>query len=337
MRLNNPVKSVKRIVIDKAPIEAQLIVTRRCNLSCGYCSEYDNFSQPIPLDLMKERIDALHRLKTVHISLLGGEPLLHPQIDDIVAYAGRQAQVSLTTNGLLLSEKMIQRLNDAGLSNMQISVDALRSDARGYIQKSFKSVEPKLQRLLQQAKFGINVNIVLCDGTKDDLRAMVDRLKELGVSVSIGLLHDEKGVIAITGADAVALWDYHYDNSNTIAHVEHDYGRQLLSGERPAWKCRAGARYIYVDEFGKAQYCSAQRGRLDKPITTYTKADLREQARSEKGCESGCAMFCSFRTSQLDNAPLDTVKAFYRVVRSVDLLNPEKLLRRDRHTVPASS
>src|SRR5271169_5546423 len=68
------------------PILAHIIPIRRCNLSCEYCNEYDDFSKPVPLETMKSRIDHLARLKTAAVTLSGGEPLLHPELDDIIAH-----------------------------------------------------------------------------------------------------------------------------------------------------------------------------------------------------------------------------------------------------------
>ena len=90
MQVKNVVKFVPRMLFTNAPMDAQLIVTRRCNLSCGYCSEYDNFSDPVPLDVLKERIDILHRLGSANITMLGGEPLMHPDIAELVRYARRE-------------------------------------------------------------------------------------------------------------------------------------------------------------------------------------------------------------------------------------------------------
>ena len=138
MGVKQPLKSVFDVIVHKSPLEAQLIVTRRCNLSCGYCTEFDHSSAPVPLELLKERIDAIHRLRVVNTSLLGGEPLMHPDIVEIVRYCDRKNQVSITTNGFLLTEKLVKKLNEAGLSNLQISIDAVETDRTGYIQKSLK-------------------------------------------------------------------------------------------------------------------------------------------------------------------------------------------------------
>jgi MoaA/NifB/PqqE/SkfB family radical SAM enzyme len=293
----------------QAPIEAQLIVTRRCNLSCGYCSEYDNFSPPIPLPVLKERIDALHRLGVVNIALLGGEPLLHPDIADIVAYANRHAQVSLTTNAFLLSDEIIEHLNRAHLCNLQVSIDTLKPDPARYIQKSLKSVFPKLKRLQQLAKFDFHVTLVLCDNSKDEFMETLRELDRFGISVSLNLVHDSTGRVGVGGPEYEDLWEHHYKKGNPLSSIEYAYGKQLLEGRRPEWHCRAGARFIYVDEFGKVQFCSAQRGRLDKPVTEYTWQDIRIHSRTPKGCEAGCSLFCVYRPSQVDNAPMSLLRS----------------------------
>src|SRR5580698_4573296 len=66
------------------PVLAHLIPIRRCNLSCTYCNEYDDFSKPVPTDEMLRRVDLLGNLGTSVITISGGEPLLHPQLDDII-------------------------------------------------------------------------------------------------------------------------------------------------------------------------------------------------------------------------------------------------------------
>jgi MoaA/NifB/PqqE/SkfB family radical SAM enzyme len=89
---------------DAHPILAQVVPTRRCNLDCGYCNEYDKTSDPVPLGTMLRRIDRLAELGTTIITLSGGEPMPHPDLDAIIArIRGRGAIATLITNGLLLT------------------------------------------------------------------------------------------------------------------------------------------------------------------------------------------------------------------------------------------
>ena len=62
------------------PFLAQVIVTRRCNLRCGYCTEYDKTSEPVPFDALRQRLEVLRDLRTWAVSLMGGEPTLHPDL-----------------------------------------------------------------------------------------------------------------------------------------------------------------------------------------------------------------------------------------------------------------
>src|SRR4051812_22498066 len=128
------------------PLIANLIVTRRCNLSCGYCYEYDKVSPPVPLDVLKERIDHIARLRTVFVTLTGGESLLNPDVDKVVAYAREKGVVPfLNTNAYLLTREWIEKLNAAGLFGMQISID--NATPNSVSKKSLKTILPKLTLL----------------------------------------------------------------------------------------------------------------------------------------------------------------------------------------------
>src|SRR5271167_2482410 len=86
------------------PILAQIVPIRRCNLDCGYCNEYDRTSDPVPLQTMRGRIDRLADLGTTIITLSGGEPTLHPDLDAIITHIRSQGAIAtLITNGLLLT------------------------------------------------------------------------------------------------------------------------------------------------------------------------------------------------------------------------------------------
>src|SRR5262245_13514540 len=96
------------------PILAHLIPMRRCNLACAYCNEYDAVSDPVPLDVMIARIDRLAALGTSMITVSGGEPLMHPQLEAQVARMRRRGIIAaVITNGYLLSHERIASLNAA--------------------------------------------------------------------------------------------------------------------------------------------------------------------------------------------------------------------------------
>jgi MoaA/NifB/PqqE/SkfB family radical SAM enzyme len=140
----------KTLVATDHPVLAHIIPMRRCNLACAYCNEFDHWSAPVPLELMFRRIDHLAALGTTIITISGGEPLLHPGLDDIIRRIRRHGIIAgLITNGYLLTSDRIQRLNRAGLEHLQISIDNVTPDEVS--KKSLKVLDKKLQLLWSAA------------------------------------------------------------------------------------------------------------------------------------------------------------------------------------------
>src|SRR5271165_1391763 len=137
-------------------ILAHIIPMRRCNLACGYCNEYDDHSRPVPLETMYQRLDRLAELGTRVITISGGEPLLHPELDRIIARVRRHGIIAgMITNGYLLTTDRIRRLNRAGLDHLQISIDNVMPD--DVSKKSLKVLDKKLELLAEHADFHVNI------------------------------------------------------------------------------------------------------------------------------------------------------------------------------------
>ena len=311
MKIRRPLQLLYNLLVHHAPFDAQIIVTRRCNLQCGYCSEFDKSSPVIPLEILKQRIDALHRLRVAELTFLGGEPLLHPGIADLVRYARPRSNiVSMTTNGMLLTKKIISDLNEAGLDHMQISIDALEPDKERYIIKSIRPLRSKLLELKTTAKFDIHLAAVLCERTAYQVRDLFREADDLGIPIGLSVCHDDTGRKSISGEPYISIWeDYrHRESEYSVKGIDAEYSAGLLRGEDPPWHCRSGSRYLYIDEFGMVQFCSMQRGRLNIPLELYSRRDIRRCGKMFKGCERGCSNDCVFRTSEIDNNRMGLIR-----------------------------
>ena len=142
---------LKTVVSTDHPLLAHLIPIRRCNLACTYCNEFDNFSKPVAIEQMLRRVDQLGDLGTSVITISGGEPMLHPQLDEIIHHMRQRRIVSgLITNGYLLTAERIQRLNRSGLEWLQISIDNVDPDEVS--KKSLKVLDRKLQLLAKHGR-----------------------------------------------------------------------------------------------------------------------------------------------------------------------------------------
>src|SRR5438874_8071064 len=182
------------------PVLAHIIPMRRCNLACAYCNEYDDVSSPVPLETMFERVDRLASLGTTIITISGGEPLLHPQLDDIISRVRKHGAIAgLITNGYLLTAERIQRLNRAGLEHLQISIDNVMPD--DVSKKSLKVLDKKLQLLAEHAEFHVNINSVVGGGIHDpnDALTVGRRATELGFTSTVGIIHDGAGQLQPLG------------------------------------------------------------------------------------------------------------------------------------------
>jgi MoaA/NifB/PqqE/SkfB family radical SAM enzyme len=285
------------------PVAAHVIPIRRCNLSCAYCNEYDDRSAPVPTTDVLARIDRLVALGTGVVTLSGGEPLLHPELDEIVRHIRRRGAIAtLITNGYLLSRDRIARLNRAGLDHLQISIDNVLPDEVS--KKSLKVLDQKLVALAQIAEFDVTVNSVVGSGIRNphDALTVAQRARELGFSTTVGIIHDGAGTLVQLDEPQraileriVALGTSAFDYANY-----NRFQKNLANGRPNAWQCRAGARYLYVCEDGLVHWCSQQRGYPGIPLDRYGTADLRREFDSVKRCAPFCTVGCVHRVAQVD-------------------------------------
>src|SRR5579862_2250014 len=249
------------------PILAHIIPIRRCNLSCEYCNEYDDFSKPVPLETMKTRIDHLARLRTSIVTLSGGEPLLHPDLDEIVRHIRRQRMIAgMITNGYLLTADRIQRLNHAGLDHLQISIDNIMPDEVS--KKSLKVLDKKLQLLAEHAEFHVNINSVVGGGIHNPKDALVvgERAVALGFSSTVGIINDGDGQLRPLGEREREVYLQMKTKGKHSYAAMNFFQDNIAYGRENKWRCRAGARYLYICEDGLVHYCSQQRGYPAKPL-----------------------------------------------------------------------
>ena len=143
---------------------------------------------------MYARLDHLAALGTTIITITGGEPLLHPDLDLMIARIRQHGMIAgMITNGYLLTADRIQRLNRAGLDHLQISIDNVMPDEVS--KKSLKVLDRKLQLLAEHADFHVNINSVVGGGIHNPQDALVigRRALELGFTSTVGIIHDGDG------------------------------------------------------------------------------------------------------------------------------------------------
>jgi MoaA/NifB/PqqE/SkfB family radical SAM enzyme len=284
------------------PLLAHIIPMRRCNLACTYCNEFDDFSKPVPLEEMYRRIDKLGALGTAVVTISGGEPLMHPELDDVIRRIRANDMIAgLITNGYLLVAERIRRLNRAGLEWLQISIDNVNPD--DVSKKSLKVLDKKLQLLAEHADFHVNINSVVGGGITHPQDALVigKRAVELGFTSTVGIIHDDTGQLQPLNDEERRIYHEMQALEKSSFTRVNAFQDNIAKGLPNDWRCRAGARYLYICENGLVHYCSQQRGYPGVPLESYTREDLRREYLTEKGCAPNCTVSCVHQVSIFDS------------------------------------
>jgi MoaA/NifB/PqqE/SkfB family radical SAM enzyme len=282
-----------------SPFLVQLVVIRRCNLACGYCNEYDDSSEPVPFDELCRRIDTIYELGAWSIELTGGEPLEHPQLVDLVRYARSKGfyQIELISNGYLWNKAMVHALNEAGLDRLQVSVDGVTPN--DVTVKVLKPLRKKLETIAAHARFQVTLNGVIGSAPAGEALEVVEFAKAHGLRARVQLVHDGHGQLALSPEQTQEYAVVKRTIGKRFTE-SGDYREKLMTRGGAPFKCRAGSRYLYVDEHGIVRWCSQTRDLWGVPLAEYSLAELKRQFATQKDCSTGCTVGCVRNSSAPD-------------------------------------
>ncbi len=301
-RTREILKIGKALVSTTHPFLVHIIPMRRCNLDCGYCNEYDDVSKPVPLEEMKRRLDLLADMGTSMITISGGEPLMHPELEEVIRHMRKRGiYAGMITNGFLLSKDRIAKLNDAGLEFLQISIDNVTPDEVS--KKSLKTLDSRLEWLSQYAVFQVNINSVLGSGVKnpEDALTIAKRAVELGFTSTVGIIHDGEGQLKGLNSRQIEIFEEIMSMGKSSFSRFNDFQHNVARGKEHNWRCRSGSRYLYVCEDGLVHWCSQQRGYPGIPLDQYTPELRHREYFTDKFCAPKCTVSCVQQVGILDN------------------------------------
>lgn len=295
---------------DDRPLQCSLYVTDRCNLDCGYCTEYDNSApHPATADLVRW-LDKIRSLGTERVALVGGEPLLHPDIVALVRHArGLGMSTSLTTNGFLLTAGLVRDLEQAGLGVMQVSIDRVTPSA--ITRKSLKTLERKLD-LLRGSPIKLHLTGVICEDTLDECEQVLEFGLSRGIPTELRLVHaGPDGTMLVRPGDrerarAVIEGMIARKQRGEAVHTTRallDYQLDLLDEHPRAldWTCAAGHKLFFVSARGKFFECSMRH--TERDLLSMTLDDLKAYSR-RKECQEGCGVYCAIGVSMFRDHPV---------------------------------
>jgi len=293
-------KLAKAFANPYSPLLVQMVVSRRCNLSCGYCFEYDHISKPVPLDELKKRIDHLNNLGAVFITLNGGEALMHQEASQIVRYIYDAGMIPLmNSNGWLLKPHIIEALNEAGLFGIQISCDSMEEN--DMTQKSMRKLRPKLDMLKDLAKFRVRINGVLGSSNPQEVIEVAKIVTSYGFDFQCSLMRDETGAALPLSDEAREVYFQIRKMKSRLPKIlNDDFQIPLAEGDNINWKCRSGARHFEIDSGGFVHYCQPKTGYPNKYILDYMLEDIKFHHNKVKECSKRCPVAYAHLGSRVD-------------------------------------
>ncbi|HTO04408.1 MAG TPA: GTP 3',8-cyclase MoaA [Opitutus sp.] len=235
--------------------DLRISVTDRCNFRCPYCMPKEVFGaghaflrdpQLMSRDEITRIARAFRSLGVEKVRLTGGEPLLRPDLSELVATLKQQVgvpQVALTTNGWLL-EKFAEALRAAGLDRVNVSVDSLNDETAGRMNGLGFKVERVLRGIDAAAAAGlpVKINCVVQRGVNDsELLTLCEYFRERGHPLRFIEFMDVGNTNHWSAAGVVPAKEI----------VERINRRWSLEPIGPAYRGEVASRYRYLDGGGE--------------------------------------------------------------------------------------
>ena len=313
--------AVKRVV-DAKPIWAQLKITERCNLNCGYCTEHKNNGNHVPVETVFKWIQHCHDLGVKHVEFIGGEPLMHPDLFAMLSRAKElKMKTGLTTNGFLMDREKAARLLDLGIKRLQLSIDCVKPNS--VTKKAFNLLKPQLE-FLRAMDIWVHVNSVIAEETIGEAYELAKLLFELKIPVAFSPVHDKGLLVVDSSSESIVKflkWLTVSKKNGAPVNMPQfliDYYIDTMQGNKVNWSCEGGCKAFYVDTDGYFRVCSHTES--DLKFMDVDNTVLKHNHARCKGCEKECGVSCMILSSlpfnRLDYIVHSDVLPGFRMVKS---------------------
>lgn len=169
-----------------APLSVLWEITHRCNLRCSHClTEAGGAGEGGPsLEEVRYILEQLHGMRVFKITFGGGEPLVRPDILEVLEMVTeRDMGIRLTTNGMRVDDELIERLETTNVTSVQVSIDGLESTHNGLRgdERSFDRAVDAV-RMFSEAGYWTLVTTAVSRTNAWEVEAILDIAVEAGAS-----------------------------------------------------------------------------------------------------------------------------------------------------------
>lgn len=238
---------------------------KRCNYDCSYCpsSIHDSHSLHTPIDILERAVDRLCELKKpLRISLTGGEPAVHPDIEDLFDYFKRKDVfwVNLTTNGTRSSQWYLE--NEMFFNHVVFSL---------HFEHDWKRVLHTINQFYDSTEREFFVNVMAHHDHMDSVRTVVAQLIQKGIKFAIrrirwtegdhnvfdDMRYDGKDLEWLLSMDATANPNCRVDNER-IVHANDIIKKR--ENQFKGWTCNAGLESLMINWDGEVHRATCRVG-----------------------------------------------------------------------------
>jgi MoaA/NifB/PqqE/SkfB family radical SAM enzyme len=261
-------KTLRLLLEDGGPGFCQFALNNACNARCGFCGfALDKLPRKdwhyVERDGALEAIDILYRQAVRYLVLTGGEPMLHPDLLEIVQRASDLGmKVLLVTNAGLLKPHRIRELAAAGLSSFIISIDAADAETHERNRGLPGVCERIREAIVVIDELGVHSTASVTMSRLVDYEALPDFLKSLGfkaVTFSYPLTTLDSNFLSFSDSDLVSYSDAEllqafeqvkalkkrFPVVNPAASLTEM--QRYFRGEEQRFPCLGGFQYFYLD------------------------------------------------------------------------------------------
>ena len=245
----------------KLLVNADLEITRRCNLNCKHCYLPEH-STELPFELIERFLNELADEGTINLMLTGGEPLAHTNFIEIYTFAKKLGMlIDLKTNGLLIDERIISVFNDLPPDCIDISIYGLSNAEYGSFTGDINGFDKIVRSLDLLYKTDINFKIYVIASTYNFDNITSGAYAEYFRRYDQDFEFDYDILTRINGDPAPLQYRLNAEQIKKIEDREehyrevllYEYAKQFVPKE--PFQCHAGASKIFITAEGNAQAC----------------------------------------------------------------------------------
>ncbi len=235
-------------------------ITHNCNYGCSYCIFSCN-KKRIDGELTTEEcfhvIDELVNNGFKHLKITGGEPFIRKDIVEILEYASKNLIVDISTNASLLTEKIIEKLNNINLKMIHVSLDGSKEEHESVRGKFTYERTIKGLELLKKSKNNIRIGSVIHANNENNLESLINDSIRLNANEIIFSIMEP-----VAGQSKKFIKTISNDNLiKTIDKLKVKYQDNIIInynfGKQPNFvkKCPAGDKFLYINNMGYVSPC----------------------------------------------------------------------------------